>query len=189
MDYKKRNPNIGFWQHSMIFDHNSSSPFPYDQPSRAGLFEIDAPDLSTQFLGLPFHLNDSEDRFVSYLIEASEDCPIRRKFEFGDITWKEFWHHRRWLIEYQVNLETNHAWVRYVHPSEMVERKRKYLEKYNLQSPMELKLQGLEYRSAFDCKLGDDMEQLGKKLTEFRKKYPEIVRRHDAKVQSKPKAA
>lgn len=101
---------------------------------------------------------------------------MRRKFEFGEITWQEFWHHRAWLIEHQHELfNDSAAYVCYIHPSQMVPRKKFYFERYNHLSPMALKLQELEDRSTVDYYIGDNMEELAIKLIEFRKKYPEIV--------------
>lgn len=184
MDYKQRNPNIKYWPNSE--SNPICAPFPYDEPARVHIFELDAPDFSTQFLGLPFHISENEELFITCLIEAPETCPMRRKYEFGDITWEEFWQHRGWLIEYQYEFRANGgAHVRYIHPSEMVERKRSYLTNFNHESPMALKLQELESRSTFNWHLGDNMEELAERLVEFREIYPEIVLR----TASKSKAA
>lgn len=121
-----------------------------------------------------------------HLIEAPDNCPMRRKFEFGEITWQEFWQHRGWLIEYHYESDLDGgAHVCYVHPSQMVERKKFYVRNFNHDSPMALKLWELERRSSFDWHVGDNMEELAKQLAEFREKYPEIVLPNSAK----PKAA
>lgn len=176
MTYKSRNPHIKYWPNSML--ETFCAPFPFDEPAELRLFEIDAPDFSTQFLGTGFDANEKEDLFIGYLIEEPVDCPMRRKFEFGEITWLEFWYHHGWVIEYQVEFHIGGARVRYVHPSEMVKNNTFYFTQYNHLSPMLLKLRELEDRSSFDYHLGDDMEELAVRLAEFREKYPEIVQQN-----------
>lgn len=184
MDFKSRNPHIDYWRDSML--ETMHSPFPFDAPMQVPLFQIDAPDQSTQFLGLPFDMCENEELMVTYLVEAPSDCPMRQEFECGELTWQEFWQHRGWLIEYKYEFHIDGgAFVRYVHPSHMIEREKHYMIECNNISPMELKLEALE--SFALCKWPDPMksERFARMAAEFRDKYPQIAK----KLSKKPKAA
>lgn len=172
MDFKARNPNFSYWSNLKL-----SCPFPYEDGG-LGVSQFDAPDNSTKFLSLAIIMSEDEASAKIYLIEAPLGCPMRREFEFGELTWLEFWHHKNWLIELRISMkigEGDSGHVRYIHPSQMCTQVKEDLLWKNNISPMVGCLRNLEGLQKITLLPAKQRRLYAKRLKEFREKYPEIT--------------
>lgn len=174
MDFKTRHPHIKYWPE--YTDETHCRPFPYDSPHKITISQLDAPDGSTKFLKYSAYSTEDYRYMVSYLIEAPPECPMRREFEFGELTWEEFWYHRGWLIEFRAELEgPAPIEVRYVSPEQLPTKVKDTLRRMGNTSPMSLKLAALELYCSFPFPPDVPMPAYDHVLEEFREKYPTIV--------------
>lgn len=177
MDFRSRNPNISRWTASCITD--ARYEFPFNGPQYEPVRQYTAPDGVTTFLAIYGDGVESEDFVLSntwYLIEAAKDCPMRRAFEFGEISWEDFWFHRGWLIELTMpNIMVSDANVRYVRPTDMSLRAREAIREYNQQSPLQLKYEALFHHEAFDFKMHGKRTHLYKELQDLIKDYGAFI--------------
>lgn len=172
MDYRARHPELKSWPKQAL--ESIQTPFPYCEPNTIAIYQISAPDDQTQFLGVSFDFSPDETYFIAHIIEAPQDCPIRKEFEFGDITWEQFWYHRGWLIELRIPFEEEPLIeVRYILPSQMTEKTKRHIMSMT-HSPMECKLKALELCANTNWPHDWHVENHEDDLDEFRKKYPQI---------------
>lgn len=96
MDFKHRYPNFNAFP-SDVF-HRVRVPFLFDYPGPF-IREIDLPSGGPNvFLQLGSFLSSDESTATCYLTESTPGCSMRRAFEFGEITWSDFWLSRPWLL-------------------------------------------------------------------------------------------
>ena len=78
-------------------------------------------------------------------IEAPRSCPKRQEFEWGEISWLEFWSHKGWLIHFErpfgVRVPTP---GRYVTAADLDDRTMKLWQDLGHKGPYHLKLEQLE---------------------------------------------
>ncbi len=145
MDYRDRNPNITSWSGECLAE--CFSLFPFNLPQMLSFFEYIAPDGVTRFLGLYGGGGESQDFTLSslrYMIEAPEDCVMRKAFAVGDLSWEDYWHHKGWLLElFKPNIMENFAHARYVRPNDMSQDAKDIILKFNNISPLMMKYQTL----------------------------------------------
>jgi hypothetical protein len=120
------------------------TPEPYDICGIGALFELDAPDNSTVFLLLMDHYNEDAGHADLYAIEAPQECPMRKAFEWGELTWEEFWTHKDHLLLISVPLGYGIVHTRIVRPSEMSPQMKFRLKRLENLYPYELKRRQLE---------------------------------------------
>ena len=146
MDYRDKNPNISYWKIPTEFDLQREASL-YEGPNVSHICEFIPPDASTTFLAI-YGGGEEDENFdlstVRYLIEAPPECPMRRAFEIGDITWEDFWSHKGWLIEATTpSLFSDSYIVRYIHPSQMGPYTTKFIAEHSDKSPIQLKYDAL----------------------------------------------
>ena len=141
-DYKSRNPIAPTW----AGDEFSSwrTPEPYDVPTGARLHEVDTPDLSTVLLMQTGELCPENTCLSWYAIEAPRDCSMRRAFEWGEISWLDFWFHTGWLLRINMPLNPGPVTSSYILPSQMDASTLNFLEKLEGQFPYGLKQEQLK---------------------------------------------
>ena len=100
MSYRDNHPNPPVWTSEQ--SDLMHQPEPYDRSGSAALFEIDSPDGLTQFLvsvtGDDFRDSGWPEYFTFYGIEAPRTCKMRHGFEWGEISWRDYWTHKEWLL-------------------------------------------------------------------------------------------
>lgn len=136
MDFKARNPLFSAFPTKVL--DMERFPFPFDNPIGYMLTEVDAPDHSAIFLRFGSQFSADESKAFSYLTETPPDCPMRKAFEYGDITWEDFWYSRDCLIQLEMPFPDLGPMVpaRYIRPHEMDFRSKKYIEDVNHESPL-----------------------------------------------------
>ena len=146
MDYKSKYFVPLNWTYDAF--GQTTSPTPYDCHSPACLDELVAPDGETVFLlNMSIHDIDAYDS-VHYGIEAPRNCPMRQSFEWGKISWPDYWAHRGWLLKIEVPWNPGVLRTSYITPGQMDQTTRDELEKLKNRSPYDLKRQVLELRCA-----------------------------------------
>ena len=73
---------------------NWRRPEPWDRFTGAILTELDTPDGSSTFLFILGSFAEDEGLLTFYGIEAPRQCLMREAFEWGEVTWDEYWTHR-----------------------------------------------------------------------------------------------
>lgn len=136
MDFKARFPLFSAYPTNLL--ETGRFVFPFDSPAVYLLKEIDAPDRSVIFLRFGNRFSADESKAFGYLTEAPPNCPMRRAFEFGEITWQDYWYSREWLIQLEMPFPDLGSMVpaKYIHPSEMDYRSKEYIDLYNHESPL-----------------------------------------------------
>lgn len=143
MDYKMRNPIAPTWTFK---DFTSwRTPEPFDVATCAQAFEVDTPDLSAVLLMQTGEICDVNTSMVFYAIEASRECSMRRAFEWGEISWLDFWSHRGWLLRINMPLTPGPVTSSYIAPSQMNASIINYLKKLEGRFPYDLKQQQLKF--------------------------------------------
>ena len=87
----KNTPRLD-WTYEQVT--NWRRPEPWDRFTGATLTELDTPDGSATFLFILGNFAEDEGMLTFYGIEAPRHCVMRVAFEWGDITWDEYWTHR-----------------------------------------------------------------------------------------------
>ncbi len=141
MDFKDKNPNISYWHFGG--KTLARKVCPYDGPNYISIEEIVSPLDQTVFLSLFGDWAENENFDLSviyYLIEAPRDCKMRQAFEVGDITFEDYWYHKGWLIEAKIpSLAAQGYNLRYIHPSNMCQAAKEYLQDPYQESPVQRK--------------------------------------------------
>ena len=169
MDYKTRNPIPMPWsiEDMAMTIHRE----PYDRMYTGRLRELPSPDRSTTFLIMTNSLDEETGMFVEYAIEAPKNCPARQAFEWGEISWLEFWSHRGWLIKILDPFEEGPCIVQYIKPAELPADVVDILKHRGHDGPFFRKLAHLEYSLA-TCKPGSkDMIETEKDYRSFMIRY------------------
>ncbi len=182
MDYREQNPIIATWSGKSISE--CANACPVDDPFVGGVLEFIAPDCVTRFIGIWGGGKESEDFTLSalrYLIESPLDCPMRKSFVNGEISWEDYWHHKGWLIELvKPNILADFAYVRYVHPSQMSDKAKEYLARHNDKCPISLKHKAICILATWEYRSGTKHGPMQKKLESFEKVYGQFIQRKTA---------
>lgn len=117
MDYKTRHPGQIVWSEHPFLELRQ--PVPYDQLSGGMLFELDAPDASTQFLLAVAGFDEDNGLMLYYGIEAAKGCPMREAFEWSELSWPDFWMHKGWVLRIVQPFQGGDAVGNYILPSEI----------------------------------------------------------------------
>ena len=137
-------PPIWTFEQSML----RKTPEPYDRSGSAALVEMDAPDHSTQFLvavtGDDFQGHGWPDHFTYYGIEAPRTCKMRHAFEWGEISWRDYWTHKGWLLLMRTPFDGGPMVSEYVATRNLSQNFYTILDKFGNKSPFEFKREQLE---------------------------------------------
>ena len=142
MDYKAIFPIPVAWSADQFNEFNM--PEPYDRLHRGTLMELEAANYPTQFLLILHDLNENTGIFTSFAIEAPHDCPMRHAFEWGEISWMEFWSHRGWLLQVEYPIAQGPAAVKYITPEQLPNAVTNQFKSFGNRGPYHLKLEHLE---------------------------------------------
>ena len=144
MNYKSKNQIPLNWTYDAF--GKSEQPSPYDCLSPACLHEIVAPDGVTVFL-INLSMEDLDaDPGVYYGIEAPRNCPMRQAFEWGEISWPDYWAHKGWLLKIEIPWNPGILKTSYITADQMDITTQNELKNYKGRYPYELKRQVLELR-------------------------------------------
>jgi hypothetical protein len=142
MDFKSRNDVAPRWTSDQI--GCTRRPEPYDRNHQAVLLEIDSPDKSSVFLVAVGGLDEEHGEFTLYGIEAPGGCPMREAFEWGEISWVDFWSHKNWLLQINVPFGAGDPISNYISWAQVNLATRSKFEFLSYRGPYHLKLQQLE---------------------------------------------
>ena len=172
MDYRDKHPTPLTWTREEL--GMDSRPEPHDQFGASNLAEIDAPDGSATFLYM--HAGFSDDGlFRRIAIEAPRNCPMRIAFEWGEISWLDFWCHRGWLLDIYWSIEGGGAVAHYVTPDQLPVEILDSLKWLGFQSPYFLKHVQLELHALYAGRDGEDDAKA-------EKDYRDFIVKHGAKI-------
>jgi hypothetical protein len=143
-DYKSRNPVAPTWPFSTFTAWRT--PEPYDVLSAAGAFETDTPDLSAVLLMKSGSMSPENNSMIMFAIESPPHSPIRRAFEWGEISWLDFWSHKDWLLRINLPFDRGPVTSRYITPAEMHGHSPKAFQHLDGKFPFGLKKEQLELR-------------------------------------------
>jgi len=119
-------------------------PEPFDIRAFIDLKELDAPDGSTAFLILYGGFNESAGDFTYYGIEAPRNCPMRHAFEWGELTWNEYWTHKDFLYRIVIPFDIGPVTSEIISPREMSENSKSTLSNIDHLCPYEIKRRTLQ---------------------------------------------
>ena len=137
MDYKTRNPGPVTWSDDPF--RSTTSPEPHNQPYPGWLEEIRCDQDETFFLMHQSSFDESTGIAHKLLIEASHSCPMRKAFEWGAISWLDYWSHKGWLLHLERPFDGGSTRGRYITPHEVDDFSRKLWTKYGNKGPYLLK--------------------------------------------------
>jgi hypothetical protein len=143
-DYKARNPVAPTWTYKAFTSWRT--PEPFDVPTAAGAFETDMPDRSAVLFMKVDSIGPENDSMILFGIEAPPHSPFRIAFEWGEISWLDFWSHKDWLLRIKVPLDRGPVTSRYITPAEMHGHSPKAFKHLDGKFPFGLKKQQLELR-------------------------------------------
>ena len=144
MTYRSKKPIPLTWTYDAF--GKGSSPCPYDCFSPACLEELIAQDGVTVFLTkLSIHDLDA-DPAIYYGIEAPRSCPVRQSFEWGEISWADYWAHTGWLLKIEVPWNPGILKTSYITPDQIDATTHNDFKILGRRSPYDLKRQVLELR-------------------------------------------
>ena len=153
-------------------------PEPYDCVIPTDLHEVEAPDGSVLFLVLFGRFNDDTMLVTHYAIEAPRHCLMREAFEWGDISWVEYWTHRSHLMFIEHPFDPGPVTTRIITPAQIDARTLQRLKNLGDKSPYELKREHLER-----CLKNTTWN--GKCPVKADRKYSEFMARHATKLRMK----
>jgi hypothetical protein len=146
MSYKSNNPNPPAWTYEQIF--LKKKPEPYDHQGAPVISEIETNDGTGVFLmkttGEFFEGNGWPEFFEYYAIEAPRNSEMRRAFEWGEISWKDYWTHKGWLLRIKIPFNPAPVHSDYVSIDELSPKFIANLEDLAFQGPYQIKLEVLE---------------------------------------------
>ena len=143
-DYKSRNPVPPTWAFSAFAAWRT--PEPFDVPTVADAFETDTPDLSAVLLMKVGSIGPKNDSITFFGIEAPPHSPFRRAFEWGDMSWLDFWSHKDWLLQIHAPFDRSPVTSRYITPAEMHGHSPQSFKHLDGKFPFGLKKEQLELR-------------------------------------------
>ena len=133
MDYKARNSGKPIWSTKPFYIY--SEPEPHDQIFPGSLSEIACERDGTVFLMHQFAFDETRGIGHKLLIEAPRSCLMREAFEWGDISWLDFWCHKSWLLHLELPLGGGPVPGRFITPHEIDDFSRKLWTKYGHKGP------------------------------------------------------
>ena len=143
MDYKSRHPGALVWPPATF--ENRLRPEPYDQLYNGMLSELSSDDDQTTFLIHVASFDEENSMIHLIAIEAPRSCPKRQAFEWGEISWLDFWSHRGWLIQFEHPFGVcGPAHGRYITAADLDDRTIKLWQELGHKGPYHLKLEQLE---------------------------------------------
>lgn len=176
MSYRASHPNPPVW----TFEQSNvrKEPEPYDRSGSAALFEIDAPDASTQFLvsvtGDDFRESGWPEYFTFYGIEAPRTCKMRHAFEWGEISWTDYWTHQGWLLHMRTPFNGGAMHSSYVSTASLSKQFCADLDHLGYKGPYEFKREQLEGSCLFST-------FCPKEFPNAEREYQEFMMRHGHK--------
>ena len=177
MSYRNSHPNPPVW--TFQESSNCTQPDPYDRAGAASLSELAAPDGSTTFLVSTTFANFQDsgwpEYFTLYGIEAPRDCPMRRAFEWGESSWRDFWTHKGWLLHMREPFAGGPMVSSYVSTSHLSKYFNETLDDFRTKGPYDFKLQQLEL-SCMPSPFTSPRE-----LAKAEREYQEFMLRHGHK--------
>lgn len=165
MDYKTCHFQSPIWTREQF--NKSRRPEPYDRLNKGALQETDSPDNSAVFLVAIAGLDETHGEFTMYGIEAPRGCPMREAFEWGEISWIDFWSHRNWLLEITVPLQSGDAVSKYISVEDINPETRARFEVLGQRGPYHLKLRQLELSCEYSSWDGTDPVQAERDYRDF----------------------
>ena len=150
---------------------NLRTPEPYDASAGGTLFEIDAPDGSTEFLVYQDHFDEDSGLIRLYAIEAPAGCPMREAFEWGDFTWDEYWTHKDCLYEIITPFEPGPVSSRIIAPGEISKSAKDRFVRLGERFPYELKRRHLELGVEYSVYDEDKHDKAQREYDAFMAKY------------------
>ncbi len=165
MDFNARNSVAPKWTRDQF--ECARRPEPYDRNHRGILQEIDSPDKSAIFLFVIGGLDEEHGEFTLYAIEAPVLCPMREAFEWGEISWVDFWSHKSWLIQVNVPFGGGEPISKYISWSQVNLETRSRFEFLGNRGPYLLKLQQLELSWEYSSWDGTDPVAAEREYREF----------------------
>jgi len=170
MKLKSAYQDIGFkWSYEQATDLRD--PDPYDILSGCSLRELDAPDGSTTFLVVLDHFDEGSGLVRKYAIEAPAGSPMREAFEWGELTWDEYWTHKDELYELIVPFYSGPVLSRIIAPTEMSQGIKQRFADLGEFFPYELKRQQLELRVKYAAAKMDKLANARHEYDAFMEKY------------------
>lgn len=176
MDYKQKNVMPPQWKYDEFA--RRTKPEPFDQLTCANASELETPDRKATLLLYLSHLDEPGGRFTFYAIEAPRTCPVRKAFEWGELTWLDFWIHKPWLIEINYQIGGHDPLSRYIRPNEMNEQTVCYFDVLGHRGPYILKYEQIKGALKHLNSPGWDAE-------ESIRNYRDFVLRHGDKLRDK----
>jgi hypothetical protein len=147
------------------------NPEPYDCPSYAALSELVAPDGASVFLLLLSAHVPGADPCTYYGIEAPHSCPQRKAFEWGKMSWLNYWTHKKWLLKIQCPFDPGTPMATFITPDDMDLTTIQDLTDFNVNYPFELKRAQLEGRCYAPWKDPREIEKAEREYQQFMMKY------------------
>ena len=169
MNYKSKHSDPPVWTLEEFDRHRR--PEPYDIPTGGELLEFDAPNQSTIFLAGSCLDKKEEFDCSLYAVEAPPHCPMRQAFEWGEISWMEFFTEREWLLQMFLPLNAIRVVSRYISPREIGPETRGYFEAVGGQFPYELKRRQLEMHCDKRFMDAGDTTRAEREYRAFMRKY------------------
>ena len=142
MDFKTRHEIAPQWSYQEF--RNTKNPEPHDQFAVANVRELETSDLEIVLLMYLSHFKEQDGLLIFYCIEAPRTCPMREAFEWGNISWTDYWNHKPWLIEITYKLGGHAPTSRYITPSEIVEKTVRSFDRLGHRGPYILKYEQLK---------------------------------------------
>ena len=166
MDFKSRYPVPLTWTCDEFGE--ATRPAPYDCLSHASLSEILARDGVTTFL-LMVSIHDIDaDPAIYYGIDAPRNCPMRQAFEWGKISWADYWAHKGWLLKIECPWNPGILKTSYITPDQMDITTHRDLQQLEGQYPYDVKRRILE--------LGCDLAKSGtREATAAEREYRQFM--------------
>ena len=176
MSYRDNYPTPPVWNSEQANVMNE--PEPYDRSGSAALFEMDAPDGSTQFLvavtGDDFEESGWPEYFTYYGIEAPRSCKMRHAFEWCEISWRDYWTHKGWLLHMRIPFNGGPMESAYVSTNNLSKYFYGKLDRTGYKGPYEFKREQLEL-----CCMPSPFRP--EDLSHAEREYQEFMMRHGHK--------
>ena len=137
MDYKETHAKAPTWEADLFYPQSQMNA--YGVGDASGLFEVHAPDLSICFLAIHGFFDEPANLFYCYGIDSPRVCAERQAFEWGKISWMDFWFHKPWLLRIAVPFEPATVVSDYIRPSDMPQIMIDAFEIYGFQGPYIMK--------------------------------------------------
>ncbi len=173
MDYRNRYPEMTQWSYDRMA--NWRKVFPFNPIKNISIFETFAPDDQTTFLGIMADTRQERDYTLSskwYFIESSADCPNRKAFVLGELTWEEFWTSRPWLIELSwPDVMQLSGLVQYVPAVNILRDLKRTFQEVNHKSPLVLKHETLKLQIEWEFESLARKRELQLELQHFENQY------------------